>query len=372
MRRASTPRRRRPLRPRRLLRQGPPAHRHLRARSGRLDERKLPLLTLAAVLIATASPTRPGNAWRKAWPAAPGTISAPDSVGPGPNTTNRPNSSLTSTASTNSRTPQSVKQLTPVQAQRRRESLTQRRQAQDELDAFGRYLEKTYGPAARAIFDRKTIQAALPPDTALLAWLDIAGAPKVRSQRRTLGRAAALQLRPCSLCLKGQRCPRRLDRCRQLPARSVAHCLAVSPRRRATPAQRLQQQRLLPLKQHLAPRRVKHLIVLPVPGPGRRARRKASPTATTVSYALSGHLLRLSPPAAKAEMQRTAGVWWIPSSTDRPLPTSRNRCRRAACCSPCAAVFQRRPGRAEAQRRAAALRRHRTQANPPTCSRRGS
>ena len=72
----------------------------------------------------------------------------------------------------------SVKQFTPAQAQRRKELLTQRRQAQDELDVFGRYLEKTYGPVARAVFDRKTIQAALPPDTALLAWLDIAGAPR--------------------------------------------------------------------------------------------------------------------------------------------------------------------------------------------------
>jgi CHAT domain-containing protein/tetratricopeptide (TPR) repeat protein len=54
--------------------------------------------------------------------------------------------------------------------------LDRRLNAQEELTRFGHELEEKYGPAEGQVFERKTIQAALPTDTALVAWIDIAAA----------------------------------------------------------------------------------------------------------------------------------------------------------------------------------------------------
>src|SRR5262249_14614405 len=65
-----------------------------------------------------------------------------------------------------------IKDETAQQKQVREDLLDQRRQAQEELDAFIAHLEKTYGPAAGAVFDIPRIQAALDDDSALLGWID--------------------------------------------------------------------------------------------------------------------------------------------------------------------------------------------------------
>jgi hypothetical protein len=46
------------------------------------------------------------------------------------------------------------------------------------LTAFTEALEKKYGPIAGQVFERATIQAALPADTALIVWVDLRGHPK--------------------------------------------------------------------------------------------------------------------------------------------------------------------------------------------------
>jgi tetratricopeptide (TPR) repeat protein/CHAT domain-containing protein len=73
-----------------------------------------------------------------------------------------------------------AKKAAPDMLRRRKELLGQQRQAQEELAAFGQELEKKYGPAAGQVFDRKTIQASLSPDTALVGWLDIPGQPRAK------------------------------------------------------------------------------------------------------------------------------------------------------------------------------------------------
>jgi tetratricopeptide (TPR) repeat protein len=71
-----------------------------------------------------------------------------------------------------------VREPTPAQKKERDALLDRRLAAQEELTRFAHYLEDTYGPAEGKVFDRQTIQAALPEDTALVAWIDIAAGPK--------------------------------------------------------------------------------------------------------------------------------------------------------------------------------------------------
>jgi tetratricopeptide (TPR) repeat protein len=66
---------------------------------------------------------------------------------------------------------------TPERKRRREELLGQRRAVQEELSAFAGRLEETYGPAAGKVFDRATVQAALPADSALVGWLDLTALP---------------------------------------------------------------------------------------------------------------------------------------------------------------------------------------------------
>jgi tetratricopeptide (TPR) repeat protein len=162
----------------------------------------------------------------------------------------------------------SAQQPTPEQTKQRETLLTQLRQAQDELADFADHLEKTYGPAARQVFPRDKIQEALPPDAALLGWIDIPGAARAADPGgehwAALLRAAGA---PVWIRLQGRgdqgawteadsRLPARLRVALQSPSGDW-QSLAV----------RLRQQRLEPLAQHLQAGSglpaVRHLIVLP-------------------------------------------------------------------------------------------------------------
>src|SRR5262249_41721037 len=72
-----------------------------------------------------------------------------------------------------------AKEPTAEQKRRREELLTERLKTQQELTDFAHQLEQRYGPAAGQVFDRQTIQAALPADAALVGWVDLpAAGPK--------------------------------------------------------------------------------------------------------------------------------------------------------------------------------------------------
>ena len=221
-----------------------------------------------------------------------------------------------------------VKNLTPTQAEQRKELLTQRRQVQDELDAFAEHLEKTYGPVAGQVFDRKAIQAALPPDAVLLGWLDIAGAPKEHDPN---GEHWAVLLRatgdPIFVRLKGSGLKDAwTDADTNLPAQLRA--ALQSDRGDWQPlARRLHQQRLQPLTPHLAAGgklpAVKHLLVLPsvdlagVPV-------EVFADGYTVSYALSGtfyaHLHKQPKPDSQSLLALGDPVFDVPAVAAKPLP----------------------------------------------------
>jgi tetratricopeptide (TPR) repeat protein len=61
-----------------------------------------------------------------------------------------------------------------AEQQRKRDELLERRlQTQETLTQFSQELERKYGPAAGQVFELAQVQAALPADTALLAWIDL-------------------------------------------------------------------------------------------------------------------------------------------------------------------------------------------------------
>jgi hypothetical protein len=72
----------------------------------------------------------------------------------------------------------SVAKPTPQQSKQRDELLSQLRQAYDDLAAFTQQLETKYGAIAGQAYLRPQIQAAIPAEAALIAWLDILGQPK--------------------------------------------------------------------------------------------------------------------------------------------------------------------------------------------------
>jgi hypothetical protein len=123
-------------------------------------------------------------------------------------------------------------------------------------------MKKTYGPTAGEVFARKDIQAALPKDTALIGWLDIAGDPKAQDPN---GEHWATLLRASGdpVCVPLPRSgPENswTDADSRLPAQF--RDALQSPRGDWRPlAQRLRRQRLEPLLKHLDG--VRHLIVLP-------------------------------------------------------------------------------------------------------------
>jgi tetratricopeptide (TPR) repeat protein len=157
---------------------------------------------------------------------------------------------------------------TPAQEKERDALLDRRREAQDQLTRFTHHLEQTYGPAQGQVFAREQIQAALPRDAALIAWIDIPAGPKAADRN---GDHWAVLLRA-----QGEPIVERLrgsgtggdwtDEDDTLPQQLVAALEAPEGPWRAL-ARRLNRQRLQPLSKHLAAGEklpaVRQLIVLP-------------------------------------------------------------------------------------------------------------
>jgi tetratricopeptide (TPR) repeat protein len=188
-----------------------------------------------------------------------------------------------------------IREPTAEQKKQLEALLDRRLKAQEELTRFGRGLEEKYGPAEGKVFERKTIQAALPDDTALVAWIDIAAAgPKAADPN---GEHWAVLLRS-----QGEPIFQRLHGSgpgddwsaedTDLPSR--LRTALVEYRGSWEPlARQLREQRVGPLRKHLAAAdnlpAVKHLVVLP------STALAGLPVELliedcTVSYALSGTL----------------------------------------------------------------------------------
>jgi CHAT domain-containing protein/tetratricopeptide (TPR) repeat protein len=71
-----------------------------------------------------------------------------------------------------------IQKRSPEQEKERDALLDRRREAQEQVTRFFHHLEETYGPVEGQVFDRAQIQAALPSDAALVAWIDLYAAPK--------------------------------------------------------------------------------------------------------------------------------------------------------------------------------------------------
>jgi tetratricopeptide (TPR) repeat protein len=189
------------------------------------------------------------------------------------------------------------------QKRRREELLTQRLQAQEELTSFGQELERRYGPAAGQVFDRETIQAALPADAALVGWVDLpAAGPKAADPD---GDHWVVLLRhagaPVWTRLRGSGPKGTWTEADTRLPEQLREALQSSGGEWPALAARLRQQRLGPLAKHLDG--VRHLIVLPSPSLGGVRHPIALPSPAlaevpvevfapgyTVSYALSGTL----------------------------------------------------------------------------------
>jgi tetratricopeptide (TPR) repeat protein len=218
-----------------------------------------------------------------------------------------------------------------TQQKQREDLLGQRLQVQQELDAFVAQLEKTYGPAAGEVFDVARIQAALTDDTALLGWIDLPpGGPKAADPN---GERWAFLLRargdPVCVRLQGSGAGGAWTaEDTQLPAELRK---AVQERRGAWQqlAQRLSEQRLGPLAEHLATHdrlpAVKRLVVLPSPLlAGVPVELLAADS--IVSYAHSGTLfthLRAQPKVKSQGLFALADPVFAaptPAVTEKPLP----------------------------------------------------
>jgi tetratricopeptide (TPR) repeat protein len=156
----------------------------------------------------------------------------------------------------------SVAKPTPEQSKQRDGWLSQLLQAYDDLAVFTKQLEEKYGPVAGQVFVRAQIQAALPADTALIAWLDIPGQPKAVDPNgehwaillRSSGAAIVVRLHGSG---DNSAWP---DADTQLPAKLRA-ALQSSDSDWQPLAGRLRKQRFDPLAPHL--QGVRRLIVLP-------------------------------------------------------------------------------------------------------------
>jgi CHAT domain-containing protein/tetratricopeptide (TPR) repeat protein len=223
-----------------------------------------------------------------------------------------------------------AKEATPEVVRQRKELLGQQRLAQEELAAFAQELEKKYGPAAGQVFDRKTIQACLPPDTALVGWLDIPGQPKAKDPN---GEHWAVLLRsagePVFVRLRGSG-PEgdwtEFDT--HLPADLRAALQAPAGKWQPL-AQRLRKQRLEPLAKYLAAHQglpaVRHLLILPSTALA-GAPVEVIADKYAVSYALSATLythLRKQPPPATQGLLALADPAFGKESAWRRLPGTR-------------------------------------------------
>ncbi len=190
---------------------------------------------------------------------------------------------------------------TREQRTQRGELLSELRVALDELALFNQQLEKKYGPIAGQVLPRSQIQEALPADAALLAWLDI----PVQSQAADPnGEHWAILLRsagdPVWVRLHGSgEKGAWTDDDTKLPAQ-LRQALQSSRGLWNPLAQRLRQQRLDPLAQHL--KGVRRLIVLPSTAMA-GIPIEVIADKYTISYAHSGtmhaHLLRQPAPTGK-------------------------------------------------------------------------
>jgi tetratricopeptide (TPR) repeat protein len=226
-----------------------------------------------------------------------------------------------------------VKEETAAQKKAREELLGQRREAQDELSAFARHLEETYGPAAGQVFDLPRIQAVLKDDMALIGWIDIAPAgPKVADPN---GEHWAFLLRssgpPLCLRLKGSGPGGAwTDNDSVLPSRLRDSLLERRDDWQRL-AHQLREQRLGPLHKHLAAQdklpAVRHLVVLPSPALA-GVPLEALAEDITVSYGLSGtlHAHLKTQPAVKGTGLLALGDPIFETSTvaakEKPLPPS--------------------------------------------------
>jgi tetratricopeptide (TPR) repeat protein len=199
-----------------------------------------------------------------------------------------------------------IRKPTAAQERAREDLLDDRRRAQEQLSRFQHHLEETYGPAEGQVFDRNSIQSALPDDTALVAWIDLTP---------TAARAADLNGEHWAVLLRSQGEPifERLrgtgpggdwyaedeDLAARLRTALVKHRDGWQRL-----ARELAEQRLGPLRRHLAAAgklpAVRHLVVLPSTAlAGVPVDLLAEDR--TVSYAMSGTLyahLRKQPAVA--------------------------------------------------------------------------
>jgi tetratricopeptide (TPR) repeat protein len=162
-----------------------------------------------------------------------------------------------------------VKAPTPEQERVRADLLEQRQRVQAELTAFTRQMERNSAPGGGRVFDRAQIQAVMPEDTALLAWVDLPPVgPKTAEPN---GEHWAVLLRSSGFPrwerLQGSGTDGAwIDADTDLPFRLRT---ALLERRGGWQqlAKRLAQQRLGPISKHLGARdglpAVKHLVVLP-------------------------------------------------------------------------------------------------------------
>src|SRR5262249_6764744 len=161
---------------------------------------------------------------------------------------------------------------TDEQVRQHRERLSERRQAQQQLDGLTRELAQKYGMGDTQAYSLEKLQAALPPDAALLGWVDNQGYGKaaevVNEHWAVLLRANGPPVwGPCQGNGKAGAWSDADDR---LPG-DLAAVLQARPRADHPDwrplAQRLYQQRLAPLAAPLAASAdlpaVHHLVVLP-------------------------------------------------------------------------------------------------------------
>jgi tetratricopeptide (TPR) repeat protein len=161
-----------------------------------------------------------------------------------------------------------VEKPSAEQEKEREALLRRRREAREELNRFAQHLEETYGPAQGQVFGRSQIQAALPADTALIAWIDL---PAGRGAADPRGEHWAVLLRS-----RGEPVFQRLDGSGpggEWTEEDIAlplHLRNALQKRRddwQRLARRLADQRLRPLGKHLAADAkvpaVRHLIALP-------------------------------------------------------------------------------------------------------------
>jgi tetratricopeptide (TPR) repeat protein len=161
-----------------------------------------------------------------------------------------------------------IREPTPAQKEQRDALLDRRLKTQEQLTHFAHDLEEKYGPVEGKVFDRETIQAALPANAALIAWIDVPATPKAADPN---GEHWAILLRS-----QGQPIFERLSG--SGPGGAWTEDDAALPRRLRSalqkprgdwsePAKQLSERRLKPLSRHLAAGKelpaVRHLIALP-------------------------------------------------------------------------------------------------------------